>query len=206
MSIESINPATGEVIEAFEPFTAAQIDATLARAHQTYRHWRTTSFGERSALLRRVAAVLRAQKAELARVATLEMGKPIAESPRPRSRSAPGTATTTPRTPRHSSRDEHVATNAAESYVAFDAARRRAGDHALELPLLAGLPLRRARAHGRQRCRAQARLQCARAARWRSRTSSARPRCPKGVFSTHPGARRARSSRSSPTRASPPSR
>src|SRR6185437_7542707 len=80
MSIESINPATGEVIESFEPFTAAQVDATLARAHQTYCHWRTTTFGERSALLRRVAAVLRAQKAELARVATLEMGKPISES------------------------------------------------------------------------------------------------------------------------------
>ena len=80
MSIESINPATGEVIETFEPFTAQQIDETLARARKTYLHWRTTSFTERSALMRRVAATLRARKAELARVATLEMGKPIAEA------------------------------------------------------------------------------------------------------------------------------
>ncbi|HEU4785594.1 MAG TPA: NAD-dependent succinate-semialdehyde dehydrogenase [Ktedonobacterales bacterium] len=80
MSIESINPATGEVIETFEPFTAQQIDETLARARKTYLHWRATSFAERSALMRRVAATLRARKPDLARIATLEMGKTIAES------------------------------------------------------------------------------------------------------------------------------
>ena len=80
MSIESINPATGQVIETFEPFTAAQIDETLTRARQMYRRWRTTTFAERGALLRRTAAVLREQKDQLARIATLEMGKTFAES------------------------------------------------------------------------------------------------------------------------------
>jgi acyl-CoA reductase-like NAD-dependent aldehyde dehydrogenase len=80
MSITSINPATGDVIETFEPFTATQIDETLTRARKTYSQWRATSFAERSALMRQVSAVLRAQKDALARVATLEMGKPIGES------------------------------------------------------------------------------------------------------------------------------
>ncbi len=44
MSIESINPATGEVIETFEPFTVEQIDETLTRARKAYLHWRATSF------------------------------------------------------------------------------------------------------------------------------------------------------------------
>ncbi|HEU5347785.1 MAG TPA: NAD-dependent succinate-semialdehyde dehydrogenase [Ktedonobacterales bacterium] len=118
MSIESINPATAEVIETFEPFTAAQIDETLTRARQAYLQWRTTTFAERSALLRRVAAVLRAQKDALARVATLEMGKIFAESQAEVEKCAwncdyyaeHAEAFLAP---------EKVATNAAESYVEF---------------------------------------------------------------------------------------
>src|SRR5712691_3324284 len=80
MTIQSLNPATGEVLETFELFSATQIDKALAAAHTAFLSWRDTSFAERSALFRRVAAYLRAHKAELARIATLEMGKPITES------------------------------------------------------------------------------------------------------------------------------
>ena len=54
-------------------------------------------------------------------------------------------------------------------------ARRRPRRDAVELPLLAGLPLPRACADGRQRRPAQARLQRARSALSRSRRSSAAP-------------------------------
>src|SRR5262245_39843944 len=80
MSIQSINPATGEVIETFEPFGDAQIDEALAQARDAFAQWRGTSFAARAALLRRVAAALRARRSELARIATLEMGKPLVES------------------------------------------------------------------------------------------------------------------------------
>ena len=80
MRIESINPATGEVIETFESFTDAQVDAALEAATNAQRSWRTTSFAERSRHLRAVATYLRDHKTELARTATLEMGKPITES------------------------------------------------------------------------------------------------------------------------------
>ncbi|HET8905364.1 MAG TPA: NAD-dependent succinate-semialdehyde dehydrogenase [Ktedonobacterales bacterium] len=118
MSIESINPATGEVIETFEPFTAVQIDETLTRARKAYLNWRTTTFAERAALLRRVGEVLRAQKAELGRTATLEMGKSITESVAEVEKCAwncdyyaeNAEAFLAP---------EKVATNAAESYVEF---------------------------------------------------------------------------------------
>ncbi len=80
MSIESINPATEEVIETFEPFTEREVDEALQRARNTFLRWRTTSFAERGELLVSVAAYLRAHKAALGKVMTLEMGKPIVEA------------------------------------------------------------------------------------------------------------------------------
>ena len=80
MSIQSINPATEEVIESFEAYTTAQVNEALEQAHKAFSHWRTTTFAERAAMLHRVASYLREHKVELARLATLEMGKPIVES------------------------------------------------------------------------------------------------------------------------------
>jgi succinate-semialdehyde dehydrogenase/glutarate-semialdehyde dehydrogenase len=80
MSIQSINPATGEVIETFEPFSQQRIDAALDQAQQTFRQWRTTTLDERARLVREIAKTLRAQKERLAREMTLEMGKPIVEA------------------------------------------------------------------------------------------------------------------------------
>ena len=59
MSIQSINPATGELIETFEPYTEAQIDEALDQARHAYLRRRDQSFAERAAGMRRVAAYLR---------------------------------------------------------------------------------------------------------------------------------------------------
>ena len=50
MSIQSINPATGEVLETFELFSPTQIDEALGAAHSAFQSWRETDFAERSAL------------------------------------------------------------------------------------------------------------------------------------------------------------
>jgi len=80
MSIESINPATDEVLETFEPFTEREVDEALQRARACFLNWRATSFAERGALMRRVSAYLRSHAGELGRMITQEMGKPIAEA------------------------------------------------------------------------------------------------------------------------------
>ncbi len=80
MSIQSINPATGEVIETFEPFSQQRIAESLDQAQQAFHQWRTTSLDERARLVREIARTLRAQKERLARAMTLEMGKPIVEA------------------------------------------------------------------------------------------------------------------------------
>src|SRR5437660_5209119 len=80
MSIQSLNPATEEVLETFELFSDTQIEEALAAAHAAFQSWRETSFAERSALFQRVASYLRTHKTELGHRASLEMGKPISES------------------------------------------------------------------------------------------------------------------------------
>lgn len=78
--MRSVNPATGELIREYTEHTAADVERKLKRAEEAFRGWRRTGFPERSALMRRAAAVLRSGVAEYALVMTEEMGKPIAAS------------------------------------------------------------------------------------------------------------------------------
>lgn len=77
MPIATVNPATGETIRTFEPATDREIEATLARAANAFIEHRRLPFAERSALMTRAAEILEAEKNELGRLMTLEMGKPI---------------------------------------------------------------------------------------------------------------------------------
>jgi succinate-semialdehyde dehydrogenase/glutarate-semialdehyde dehydrogenase len=77
MKLQSINPATGRVEAEYERMPAEEIPRAVERAHETFDAWRRTSFGERSALFARVAAVLRERAEELARLMAREMGKPV---------------------------------------------------------------------------------------------------------------------------------
>jgi len=80
MTIQSINPATEEVLAAFDEATAAQIDEALTNARAGFDRWRATGFGERSSALHAAAAYLRANKDRFAGLITAEMGKPIVEA------------------------------------------------------------------------------------------------------------------------------
>jgi len=77
MMMESINPATGEVVASFEELTDEELDARLARAEETFRRHRRSTFAERAALLGRLADLFDAQAEALGRLMTEEMGKPI---------------------------------------------------------------------------------------------------------------------------------
>lgn len=80
MSIETVNPATGRRIRSYREHSRGEIESALARACKAFAAWRATSFAERSRALRNVAAVLRRRAARLSRLATDEMGKPLAEA------------------------------------------------------------------------------------------------------------------------------
>ncbi|UFQ19475.1 MULTISPECIES: NADP-dependent succinic semialdehyde dehydrogenase [Streptomyces] len=77
MPIATVNPATGETLETFEPIAPAEIERRLAAAHAAYGHHRSTGFEERSRLLHRAADLLEEDTDSIARTMTTEMGKPI---------------------------------------------------------------------------------------------------------------------------------
>lgn len=77
MSIATINPANGQELKTFEPFTRAQIDNALDRAVSGFEQHRRTSFADRATRMRKVAALLEKECRELGRLMTLEMGKPF---------------------------------------------------------------------------------------------------------------------------------
>ena len=75
-----LNPATGQTVGAVDLVDAAGLDAALASAAQGFRVWREQSGYERGAVLRAAARLLRERKDAIARLMTLEQGKPLAEA------------------------------------------------------------------------------------------------------------------------------
>ena len=75
--IESVNPATGERIDAYETPDREGVERALSTAESAFQEWRERPLREREALLADAAAVLRADRDRFARMMTEEMGKPI---------------------------------------------------------------------------------------------------------------------------------
>jgi betaine-aldehyde dehydrogenase len=74
------NPATGETLAEVEIATAAEVDATVAAAREGQAKWAAMTGLERGRVLKRAADILRSRNAELARLETLDTGKPIQET------------------------------------------------------------------------------------------------------------------------------
>src|SRR6059058_5475317 len=118
MALESINPTSGEVLSTFAEFTPAQVEGAISAAEQAGRGWARTPLGERGRLLHGVADYLRAQQAGLARLITLEMGKPISEAEAEIAKCAWVCEFYSENGARFLA-DEPMPTNAAASYVSF---------------------------------------------------------------------------------------
>ena len=78
--IDVIYPATGEVIARVHEATPAVIEAALASANRAQAAWAATRPVERARILRRAADLIRERNPELARLETLDTGKPLQET------------------------------------------------------------------------------------------------------------------------------
>ncbi|MER8506783.1 NAD-dependent succinate-semialdehyde dehydrogenase [Mesorhizobium sp. M0751] len=74
------NPATGEPLETVARAEAGDIDDAISAAQAAFGVWRCVSAYDRSAILRKAATLLRERAPAIARLITLEQGKPIAEA------------------------------------------------------------------------------------------------------------------------------
>ena len=79
MGMDSVNPATGEILKRYDEMTPEKIAATVEEVDRAYTSWRTTSFGERAKHMRAAATILRRRREEYARLMAEEMGKPLAQ-------------------------------------------------------------------------------------------------------------------------------
>ncbi|WGF88976.1 NAD-dependent succinate-semialdehyde dehydrogenase [Marinivivus vitaminiproducens] len=79
-TIPVVNPANEDVIGTVAHADRADLDRALDATERGFRIWRKTSAYERAKLMRRAADLLRERAPEIARLMTLEQGKPLAEA------------------------------------------------------------------------------------------------------------------------------
>jgi betaine-aldehyde dehydrogenase len=77
--IETYSPATGESLGPCAEASAADVDAAARAAHTAFKEWRKVRPLERGALLKKLAAILRANAEELALLDSANCGNPIKE-------------------------------------------------------------------------------------------------------------------------------
>src|SRR5439155_739346 len=80
MSIQSVNPATGDVVETYEETSPKEIERILGGAQAAFAEWRNTPFTARARSMRNAAEMLKKRRTDFARLMTLEMGKPIVQA------------------------------------------------------------------------------------------------------------------------------
>jgi succinate-semialdehyde dehydrogenase / glutarate-semialdehyde dehydrogenase len=80
MAIATINPATGEVVKQFQALTDGEVDGRIAKAAKAFQSFRKTSFADRAKWMLKAGEILEAEKTELGRLMTLEMGKTLSSA------------------------------------------------------------------------------------------------------------------------------
>src|SRR3984893_8804283 len=81
MLYQTVNPATGALVETFAPIGDYELEKVLATAHNTFEiDWRKRTVAHRARIISKAASILREKADEFAQIITLEMGKRIMEA------------------------------------------------------------------------------------------------------------------------------
>ena len=80
MTFESINPATGELLETYAEHSDAELQRLVEDSWAAFAELKALGLDRRTALLRATAQALREESENLALTLTREMGKPIREA------------------------------------------------------------------------------------------------------------------------------
>jgi succinate-semialdehyde dehydrogenase/glutarate-semialdehyde dehydrogenase len=115
----SVNPTSGEPLAEVPTHSPQEASERLSRCREAFKRWSRRQVDERSAVLARAAALLRKRRDELAKLATLEMGKTIVAA----EAEVEKCAWVCDHYAQHAAgmlAPERIATDASESYVAFE--------------------------------------------------------------------------------------
>lgn len=80
MKIQSINPATEEMIGEFEILDRKTVSKTVKKARVALNDWKKTDISEREKIIKKFRNILEKRKNEIAELISREMGKPIKEA------------------------------------------------------------------------------------------------------------------------------
>ncbi|MBM0276877.1 NADP-dependent succinic semialdehyde dehydrogenase [Micromonospora tarensis] len=73
--IATTNPATGQVLKTYEAMSTEQLDGAIERTHLAFEQLRETTVDQRAQWMNAAADLLDAERDEIARIMTTEMGK-----------------------------------------------------------------------------------------------------------------------------------
>src|SRR5262249_52158960 len=79
MALETVNPATDELVRSYPEASPVEVAGILEAAHAAFEAWRSTPYPAGSAPMRKGAARLRQGQEELGGLMAVEMGKPVAQ-------------------------------------------------------------------------------------------------------------------------------
>ncbi|HEY2861995.1 MAG TPA: NAD-dependent succinate-semialdehyde dehydrogenase [Casimicrobiaceae bacterium] len=119
MTIEAINPATGEVFESYEEAAPDKVSKIIDAANVAFLDWRRRPIAERAVPMRKAAQLLRAEAHDHARLMAREMGKPVRDGIAEAQKCAAGCDFYADNAERFLGR-ETIATEARSSFVAFN--------------------------------------------------------------------------------------
>lgn len=80
MNFFSKNPFNQEVLHEYSLMSRSRVEVVLENSQHAFHSWKKTTLAHRAYLLQRTAGLLEARIEDLARLITLEMGKPLAEA------------------------------------------------------------------------------------------------------------------------------
>ena len=119
MTMQSINPATGELLAEFDSWDQETLDYAVTQAGYMFADWsKLTPIEDRCLMIKRVAEVLRDDIEPLAELITLEMGKSIKEAQAEIEKCAWVCDFYAEHGPQYLA-DEVVETDASKSYIAY---------------------------------------------------------------------------------------
>lgn len=78
--MNNLNPATGEVYAVVKDYTAEELDVVLDKAVQGFKEWTEMPFYKRMELLENFLELVEEKSEEIAKIMTIEGGKPINQS------------------------------------------------------------------------------------------------------------------------------